>query len=166
MSPNRTDQTVCWPKIVHLFSTTGHTPFDEAIHLANIHLVNPLWWHFSSTKISLQLDPIEKNGKNKWSQNYNSNLKHHLRQKSFFYWFGPWRCWCYCCGYYCYCCVLASKSPHTRTSGPCWSSRHFQPSRVPRFLPAVTGNTSQTIECKRQNSTSKRHCPSPRIPPS
>ena len=28
-------QTVCWPKIVHLFSITICPPFDDAMHLAN-----------------------------------------------------------------------------------------------------------------------------------
>ena len=29
----RIDQTVSWPKFVHLFSTTTHTPLDQTIHL-------------------------------------------------------------------------------------------------------------------------------------
>ena len=38
MSPKRIDQTVFWPKIVHLFSAIiQRTPFDETTHTANIH---------------------------------------------------------------------------------------------------------------------------------
>ena len=54
------DQTVRWPKIKRLFSTTMCIPFDETTHCANPHLVNPLWRRFSTTENMLKMDPTDE----------------------------------------------------------------------------------------------------------
>lgn len=44
LSPKRIDWTVCWPKIVYLFSTAMPTEIDETTSLVNL-----VCWHFWST---------------------------------------------------------------------------------------------------------------------
>ena len=47
ISPKRIDQFVFWLEIVHLFSKAS---FDETMHSAYKHSLNPLWWCFWSTE--------------------------------------------------------------------------------------------------------------------
>ena len=46
ISPTWFDQSVCWPKIMHIITTT-HTSFDETTQM-----VNPVWWWFQWTENS------------------------------------------------------------------------------------------------------------------
>ena len=45
----------CQPKIVHLFTTTLHVPFEETTHLANTYLVNLDGWHWHAIRLTWTL---------------------------------------------------------------------------------------------------------------
>ena len=59
MSLKQIDQTMCCPKIVHLFSTTICTLIDETKQSSTTYSINMLWWYFWSTEYLLNLDSIK-----------------------------------------------------------------------------------------------------------